>query len=167
MRVVTGERTFAIATFIIRLILPLKAYSTVGQSYPTVYAIEGRFDATSSLDSREMPHPSCTVGTYNSACWQSLNLSAWLTEWYQQLRICPDVENVDTRNCRSINEPWTTAFLRIAQNITGGSGCTELNACIDNPPTSKDINFVDAIEAARYRYICYNIYGKFDFWIAD
>lgn len=48
--------------------------------------------------------------------------------------------------------------LRIAQNVTGGSGCTELNACLDNPPTSKDIMISDAVEAARYRYICYNIW---------
>ena len=109
---------------------------------------------------RDFPHSSCTVGIYDPLCWQSLNMSAWLRDWYQRLETCPSGNNIDTRACRPVDEPWTTTFLRVAQNITGGPGCTELNAYIDNPPTSKDIQFPDAEEAARYRYVCYIMHGK-------
>ena len=109
--------------------------------------------------SEEDSQPNCLLGIYDPDCWQDLDLSDWLRKWHQNLQPCSHEHNVDTRNCQPAGEPWTTTFLRIAQNVTDSSGCTELNACLDNPPTSKDIVFQKADEAARYRYICYNIYG--------
>ena len=118
--------------------------------------------ASDGVAIRNLPEASCTNGVYDPACWKTLGLSAWLTDWYERLKPCPTGSNIDTRTCHIAGESWTTTFLRIAQNITGGPGCTKLNACLDNPPTSRDIFFPDAVEAARYRYVCYNIYGKSD-----
>ena len=122
--------------------------------------VESLRDREPDIDARDIPKFDCRVGVYNSACWEALNVSDWLTKWYQTLKPCPDGYNVDTRACHVTDEPWTTTFLRFAQNGTSGSGCTELNACLDNPPTSNDIKICDPTEAARYRYVCYNIYGK-------
>ena len=109
---------------------------------------------------RAGPSPDCIYGVNDYACWSSLNLSSWLRQWYGDLKYCPQDNFVDTRHCRVAGEPWTSTFLRMAQSNTGGSGCTELNACLDDPPTSNDIVASDPEEAARYRYVCFNIYGK-------
>ena len=114
----------------------------------------------SKLDIRQGPLINCVDGVYNADCWYHLDLTNWLNAWYLDTPICEESRNLDTRHCRLEGEPWTTAFLRIAQNDTGGSGCTKLNACLDNPPNLEDVIFSNATEAAQYRYVCYNIYGS-------
>ena len=106
------------------------------------------------------PHASCIVGIYDPACWEVLDLTTWLKKWHLKLPVCPSGDFIDTSKCQVSNEPWTSTFLRFPLNNTGGSGCTELNSCLDNAPTSRDIAISDVVEAARYRYVCYNIYGR-------
>ena len=114
---------------------------------------------TSNPASRAINDPKrdCIYGIYDAKCWDVLNLTNWLTDWYQTTPIC---STGDTRRCRAPNEAWTTTLLRIALNITGGPDCTNLNACEGNPPGSNEIVGFNDTEAARYRYVVYNIYSQ-------
>ncbi|KAI9703382.1 MAG: hypothetical protein M1836_007950 [Candelina mexicana] len=115
--------------------------------------------SSSSINIGPTPASNCILGVNDPACWEYLGITRWLRQWHESLKACPTGELIDTRNCQVAGEPWTSTFLRFAQNNTGGSGCTELNACLDNPPTSNDIVVSDPDDAARYRYVCYNIYA--------
>ena len=110
------------------------------------------------LLARQASLSECINGIYDSSCWDVLDLTGWLYVWYNSTPPCPpDVSG----NCIAPDETWTDAFLRIAQNITGGPSCVDLYACQGDAPNSNQIRTdVTSTEAARYRYVCYNIYGK-------
>ena len=117
-----------------------------------------------SVEARTQSAANCIDGIYDIACWDRLDIPKWLPKWYDGVPECKGTYNVDTFHCRAEGEPWTSTFLRMALNVTGGLGCTELFACQDNPPTSKDIiSSEGTMDAARYRYVCYNIYGMTPF----
>ena len=107
--------------------------------------------------------PRCIHAVYDSSCWDTLGLTQWLNVWNNITLPCT-IEEINISNvshCRQPSEVWTHSFLRIAQNITGGPSCTKTNACLGDSPTSKQIRTdVDSLTAARYRHVCYNIYGE-------
>lgn len=121
--------------------------------------VVGNCFAISKYESRARDDPTidCVDGIYNTSCWETLNLTSWLTNWYQTV---PNCTTGDTRECRAPDEAWTTTFLRIALNITGGPDCTVLTACLGDAPSSNQIIGLNATEAAKYRYVAYNIYSQ-------
>ena len=96
-------------------------------------------------------------GEFNPRCWRDLGVTEWLTNWYNTTPFCPPGRGVDTRFCRIQNEAWTTSFLRIAEGVFGGTGCTLLYQCLSYYDLNHRGN-LDPLEVARYRYVRYNIY---------
>ena len=110
------------------------------------------------LHTRQQTLSNCIGGINDSSCWSVLNLTQWLSAWYNSTIHCTQEA---AEKCIMSGETWTDAFLRIAQNITGGPSCVSLNRCQGDAPNSNQIRHdVTSIDAARYRYVCYNIYGK-------
>ena len=113
------------------------------------------------LQTRQKAQTNCVLGIYSSSCWDALDLTNWLSNWYLTTLPCAEETKIAATHCRTTEETWTDTFLRVAQNITGGPSCVELNACLGDSPNSKEIRQdVNSVEAARYRYVCYNIYGN-------
>ena len=119
-----------------------------------------------ALPAKRDPVSDCVTAIPSPECWEVLNVSNWLQEWYNTTPSCQP-RSLATANCRSLNETWTDTFLRMAENVTGGLSCVELDQCLENPPTSKDIRIdVDSVDAARYFYVIYNIYGNPSFIVS-
>ena len=130
-----------------------------------VSPMEGNSLSNNPLLTRETPESRCILGIYDSSCWRILNLSDWLSNWNSTTPPCVTETDTSAR-CRAAGEAWTTTFLRIAQNITGGPDCVLLDACLGDSPNSNQIRKdIDSLEAARYRYVCYNIYGTSFKWL--
>lgn len=62
--------------------------------------------------------------TYNSACWNQLNIMPYLTNWTANTPKCTATE--DEQACCSISEPWSTCFLRLATGKEGAYDCTRI-----------------------------------------
>ncbi|KAL8865246.1 MAG: hypothetical protein Q9174_006990, partial [Haloplaca sp. 1 TL-2023] len=98
---------------------------------------------------------------YYSKCWQKLNMSSWLPEWYAQEPQCKDPLQV--RGCRKklkntdTFEAWTTTLNREYIG-TGGTECTGLPGdCQGNYGPRVGEGIPDALAPARYRYLHFNI----------
>ncbi|KAI9711439.1 MAG: hypothetical protein M1812_007184 [Candelaria pacifica] len=102
----------------------------------------------------------CTNGgEYDPLCWDALDLTSWLNEWYSTTPICAATPPIDNRFCRLSEEAWTTTFLRIAQGGKGGTGCLLLNSCTNTPSWADLRTDLNETETARYQYVRYAIYS--------
>ena len=99
---------------------------------------------------------------YYPGCWNVLNITSWLPQWFLETPVCQPGESEADCNVKTAGvtpEPWTQTFLREA--VGGASGdCTLIgsNLC------AYYFNAVDGVEdtpleRARFRYVRYNIYS--------
>lgn len=89
----------------------------------------------------------------DASCWETLNLTAWLTNWNQTTPTCS--EDQDDADCCDIGEAWNKCFLRLGHGASG-SDCTEINAQACS--WTQYLN-VDRSIAPQVFYIMTNIYG--------
>ena len=71
---------------------------------------------------------------FDQRCWDELDISGYLlnptTGWNHTVRICSQVENVESNDgadCCKVGEPWTTCYLRLAHG-TPGQDCSQINS---------------------------------------
>ena len=111
----------------------------------------------------------CLLDTSNyvPACWDLLNIDAWLQNWFLTIKPCGPGEN--DANCRDVSrtgqgqEPWTTTFLREAGYP--GSDCTAIQSVSNAicPAPAVDISHAgeSPLTSARYRYVVYSILSRY------
>ena len=64
----------------------------------------------------------------DSSCWDTLDMTDWMTDWNTSTTICTVPQSVLTPcQCR-IDEPWATCFMRLTyqRNRTASYVCTDL-----------------------------------------
>lgn len=64
----------------------------------------------------------------NPSCWDTLDMTEWMTYWNTSTTICTATPRVHTPcQCR-IDEPWATCFMRLTyeRNRMAGYVCTDL-----------------------------------------
>lgn len=87
------------------------------------------------------------------SCWKTLALTDWLRAWDTKTPTCT---GQDTSACCAQHEPWSTCFLRLAENYAGSS-CYNIDGCLyGGAQLSSNL---PAYDLPRYHYIIYNIYG--------
>ena len=97
-------------------------------------------------------------------CWDVLGLDAWLANWYLHIPQCqgPNVIhcNGPARSGHG-QEPWTTTFLREAEE-GGGSDCTVMGvgSCSYSPANPLLGEYDSLLTRARYKYVRYSIYSR-------
>lgn len=65
----------------------------------------------------------------NPSCWDTLDMTDWMTKWNTSTTICTATQSVLTPcQCR-IDEPWATCFMRLTyeKNRTDSYICTNLS----------------------------------------
>lgn len=135
------------------------ASCAIADAYLGGPGIDSSFTEGESHIQRRDPVADCIKGLCSSSCWNTLNLTQWLSDWNATTELCTTSE---TNSCRAANELWTDAFLRIAKDEPRGSSCVNLHACpVGAVPDLKDIRHdVNEVDRVRYQYILYNIYGE-------
>ena len=66
----------------------------------------------------------------NPSCWDTLDMTSWMSNWNTSTTICTATQSVLTPcQCR-IDEPWATCFMRLTyeRNRTASYVCTDLTA---------------------------------------
>lgn len=90
---------------------------------------------------------------FNETCWDTLNMTNWLTEWS-----LPTCNSSDVANCCRSTETWANCFLRVETGVDLFN-CDEFNtgACAQPPMTlSKSLNKKIVSEVW---YVVKNIFG--------
>ena len=105
----------------------------------------------------------CSAGgeVYRSSCWDKYDLSNFVRQWnatYSKTT-CGTVDDpldcTTSRTCLA-DEPWSTCFLRLAENQSGQS-CTSLDGQGCDKNSKLDPNLDPSI-LAQVRYISRSIY---------
>lgn len=111
----------------------------------------------SDLDIRQVVDCTDLKASFDSSCWNTLNLKGYLnnpeTGWNRTAPIC--IGDEDDAACCLPTEPWTTCYLRLAHGFPG-TDCSEINAqdCSYNPSLA-----VDPRIASFVAYTVKTIYG--------
>ena len=99
---------------------------------------------------------------YDSSCWESLDLTNWLTNW-KPPKIC-NGHDLGIGCCQE-NEFWSTCFLRLGMGHSGFD-CSQIQANTNNCAFSDLIaSDLDPKERAQYRYILKTIFSMLRFLI--
>lgn len=105
----------------------------------------------------------CSAGgeVYRSSCWDKYDLSNFVLQWnatYSKTT-CGTVDDpldCETRKTCLADEPWSTCFLRLAENQSGQS-CTSLDGQGCDKNSQLDPNLDPSIKA-QVRYVTRSIY---------
>lgn len=113
----------------------------------------------SDLSIRQVVNCTDLKSSFDSSCWNTLNLAAYLndpeTGWHRTAAICTGDE--DDAGCCLPTEPWTTCYIRLAHGFPG-TDCSEINAqdCSYDPSLA-----VDPRIAPYVAYTMKTIYGTY------
>lgn len=130
-------------TFIIFIATTLAAIPCIVASSIHTYELNAR-NAVACTD----PH-----AAIDSSCWETLGLTDWLRTWKSRTPTCT---GQDTSACCAQHEPWSTCFLRLAENYAGAS-CYNIDGCLYNGAQLS--SNLPASDLPKYHYVIYNIYG--------
>ena len=125
----------------------------------TLPFIESSPLSNSDLSIRQVVNCTDLKSSFDSSCWNTLNLTAYLndpeTGWNRTAPICTGDE--DDAACCLPSEPWTTCYLRLAHGFPG-TDCSEINA----QDCSYDAHLaVDPRIAPYVAYTMKTIYGTY------
>ncbi|KAI9705044.1 MAG: hypothetical protein M1836_006827 [Candelina mexicana] len=102
-------------------------------------------------------------GIYHTGCWELLNMTYWLPQWFLNTPQCTDGEDRINCNNAKANEPWTTTFLR--QYSGGGmEDCTGIGTTCVNIYNQNDGINDDPLLRARFLYGYQNIHAIYAFF---
>ena len=100
------------------------------------------------LEARQAPN--CNIGTqvnnadtYDSSCWNALNIMPYLTNWKATTTCGP-------------SEPWSTCFLRLATQ-QNSYDCTKISTTTCPLVSSMELEGLDASIASQVNYVVLNI----------
>lgn len=64
----------------------------------------------------------------NPSCWDTLDMTTWMSNWNTSTTICTATQSVLTPCQCQIDEPWATCFMRLTyeRNRTASYVCTDL-----------------------------------------
>lgn len=134
--------------FIAPLLLILSLYAT---ALPTLdLPLEGR--AVSCTGDPSIP--------YDSSCYGTLGISAWLLNWNQTTQRCSPAQNGS--DCcgpnGNPNEPWSTCFLRLSlANADYDCSQISIGSCsLEGVQPAKGVN-----DTAQTRYVVRNLFCKY------
>ena len=122
------------------------------------------------LQSRQTDDECSAAGeVYRESCWDKYDLTNWLLQWnatYSKTT-CGTVD--DPLDCATshtclADEPWSSCFLRLAENQSGQS-CTSLDGQGCDPNSKLDPNLDPSIRA-QVRYITRSIYMVESFFVS-
>ena len=101
-----------------------------------------------SLEARQAPN--CNIGTqvnnagtYDSSCWNTLDIMSYLTNWKATTTCGP-------------SEPWSTCFLRLATQ-QNSYDCTQISTQKCPLLSSMQLEGLDASIASQVNYVALNI----------
>ena len=91
---------------------------------------------------------------FNETCWESLNMTDWLTGW--TLPTCTS-DKID--NCCRPTDNWSNCFVRVATGVDLFN-CTQFNTgdCASTPTSLSDS--LDPTIVPQVWYVVKNIFGK-------
>ena len=91
---------------------------------------------------------------FNETCWDSLNLTSWLSEWS-----LPTCASGEFENCCRPTDNWSNCFLRVATGVDLFN-CTQFNTgdCAQTPTSLS--NSLDPAIVPEVWYVVKNIFGK-------
>ena len=100
----------------------------------TVAALRARQDAVAAC--QDLTSSTSSDGTTvtttqfpDSSCWDTLDMTDWMTKWNATTTVCTATQSPSTSSCQCrIDESWATCFMRLtyARNKTASYMCTDL-----------------------------------------
>ncbi len=131
------------------------------------------FSLTAAIPQRtaltQAPKPvNCTdispSASYNSSCWNQLNVPSYLTAWQATTPTCK-ASSTSNNGCCKETEYWANCFLRITTGVTGAD-CTKLAdpSCDYNAQINPSL--LNSSTAPQARYVVRGIIAINDFFDA-
>ena len=102
--------------------------------------------------------------SYNSSCWDQLNVPSYLTEWQATTPIC-NASSTSDHGCCKETEYWANCFLRLATGVTGAD-CTTVGDPKCNYTAQINPDLLNSSTAPQARYVLRGIIGISDFFDA-
>lgn len=113
---------------------------------------------------------SCNVGTgfdfqatYDSSCWDTLNIMPYLTNWKATTPTCTDAESRAGQilSCCVASEPWSSCFLRLAtRQQSVFYDCTQVSSLSKACPLGTTLALNPSLDpsiASQVNYVVLNI----------
>lgn len=148
----TSARLFEMQRYLFTTFLTINSLFLALKYTPIVLATA---ISRSSLVERETVNCTSAHAALDATCWQTLNVTEWITGWEASIGTCK-TDNED--DCCLSTEVWSTCFLRINQ-MASGSDCREINSntCSFTPDL---ISTLKPNVTSEVHYVIQNIYGR-------
>lgn len=118
-------------------------------------------EAEAELVSRDVDCKGGMGTPYDSSCWNTLDITKFLTQWNQTAPKCSSHDD-GTNCCGPSNNPdetWSNCFLRMSLG-TAGHDCSVINTKNCLLEDFKISDLVNSSQIPQVRYVVRNIYGK-------